>query len=143
MSILYNPDCYNTFELKLDISSLRNEPKTFFIASITFSYNPITSIINVWYTRPMEVTVGTLYLTVLPQYLFFYYMFFLLKTQSSNIHKTNHPHSTVLLPLNASLLLYLYHANYSLSFKRIVSPPVFLQKVSLSLGVFILVSISI
>ena len=85
----------------------------------------------------MEVTVGTLYLTVLPQYLF------LLKTQSSNIHKTNRPHFTVLLPLNASLLLYLYHANYSLSFKRIVSPPVFLQKMSLSLGVFILVSISI
>ena len=143
MSILYNPDCYNTFEIKLNISSLRNDPKTFYIASITFSYNPITSIINVWYTRPMEVTVGTLYLTVLPQYLFFYYMFFLLKTQSSNIHKTNRPHSTVLLPLNASLLLYLYHANYSLSFKRIVSPPVFLQKMSLSLGVFVLVSISI
>ena len=38
---------YQTFELKFEISSLINELYTFFIASITSSYNSITFNINV------------------------------------------------------------------------------------------------
>ena len=41
-----------------------NELYTVLIASTTFAYKPITFNINVWYTLPIEVTVGTLYLQV-------------------------------------------------------------------------------